>query len=214
MTPSRDFEAAARTILGRRLSDEETVRLSNYLDILVKWQRTHRLVGSGDRKWIIDKLLLDSLLFVALLPPDAKEIADLGSGAGFPGIPLAVVLPSARVCLIEARQKRTAFLAAARRELHLDNANIYSGRVGEHDFPPELSSRFDVVVGRCAGGPDAVIPISLLLVRPGGVVILSGAPRPTPLPCGEWRTVPGVRQGTLRRFAIVTRPADTAAKNP
>ena len=206
MNPRGDLQDAAAPILGRRLSDEETEKLNNYLNLILKWQRIHRLVGSDDRNWILQSLLLDSLLFTKVLPREAKEIADLGSGAGIPGIPLAIVLPSTRMRLIEARQKRVAFLATAIRELRLDNARVHSGHLEEAAVPPELSGSFDAVVGRCAGDLGKVIPVGLLLVRSGGVVVFSGPPRSRPLPSGGWLTIPGVEPGTLRRFAVVTKP--------
>jgi hypothetical protein len=83
-------------------------------------------------------------------------------------------------------------------------------RLSVDAIPAEIAGMFDAVVARCAGDQGAVIPIGLQLVRPGGVVIVSGPPRLRPLAVGRWVTVPGVRPDSDRRFSVAVRPADTA----
>jgi len=211
VTPRLDFEGSARSILGRPLSEEERDALHKYVNLLMKWQRTYRLVGSGEREWILEHVVLDSLLYTKVVPGGAGEIADLGAGAGVPGNPLSVVLRPARVCLVESQQRRVAFLAAAVRELDLDNASVFSGRVADPEIPVDLLGRFDAVVGRCAGNPEKVIPIGLSLVKPGGIVIVSGPPRPRTISVGRWITVPGIREGSTRRFVVAERRGKDAS---
>ena len=205
MTRRLDFEGSARSILGRALSEEERDALHKYMNLLMKWQSTYRLVGSGEREWILEHVVLDSLLYTKVVPGGAGEIADLGAGAGVPGIPLSVVLRPARVCLVESQQRRVAFLAAAVRELDLDNASVFSGRVADPEIPVDLLGRFDAVVGRCAGNAEKVVPIGLSLVKPGGLVIVSGPPRLRTISVGHWITVPGIREGSTRRFVVAER---------
>jgi 16S rRNA (guanine527-N7)-methyltransferase len=197
------------SILGRPISQRELNLLFKYLNILIKWQRTHRLVGSGDPDWVIENLILDSLLFVKVLPSPADRILDLGSGAGVPGIPLAIVLERTAVTLVEARQKRGSFLAFALRDLGLTNAKLLRGRLEVDALPSELAGVFDAVVARCVGGHSEVVPLGLELAKPGGVVIVSGPPEARRTPFGEWITVGGVKPGSIRRFAVVARPAST-----
>ena len=99
--------AGARTILDRELSPTERAAFLTYMDLLLAWQRVYRLVGSSDRRWVIDELILDSLLFVRFLPAHARSVLDLGSGAGIPGIPLRIVRPMVRFTLLEARRRRS-----------------------------------------------------------------------------------------------------------
>src|SRR5688572_4764254 len=103
------LESAGRAILGRPLDQHELAAFGKYLTLLVKWQRVQRLVGSSDPEWIVEHLFLDSLLFLQVLPAELESLADVGSGAGFPGIPIKIVRPDLRVTLIESRQRRVSF---------------------------------------------------------------------------------------------------------
>jgi 16S rRNA (guanine527-N7)-methyltransferase len=191
----------ARDILHRPLTGVELEALSKYLNLLIKWQKTQRLVGSAEPRWIVENLLLDSLLFLRVLPASLRTLLDLGSGAGLPGIPLKIVLGEVELVLVESRRKRVSFLASVIRELGLEHAHVVGRRVT--DAIDELQGRFDAVVMRCAGDPTELISVaSRLVVRPGGVVVASGPPKPRPLPLGDWVTVDAGKGRPLRRFAV------------
>ena len=192
----------ACTILGRRLSGLESSRFRKYIQLLVKWQRTQRLIGSTDPGWIVDNLLLDSLLFLRVLPGRALAVADVGSGAGVPGVPLSIVRTDLRLALIESRERRVSFLAAVVRELPLDNARVVSGRV--EDVARQMERQFDAVVMRCAGNFSELAVASGPLVVLGGVVIASGPPAGGRgrLAVGDWVDVPGLNAGSQRGFAV------------
>src|SRR5438046_6785393 len=191
----------AQQILGRPLTWHEQDLFSKYLLLLIKWQKSQRLVGSIDPDWIVENLFLDSLLFLKVLPSPLRTLLDLGSGAGLPGIPLKIVLAEVELVLVESRRKRLSFLSSAVRELGLEHARVVARRV--EDAIEELQSGFDAVVTRCAGDPGALMTVAArLVVRPGGVVVASGPPRPRPLPIGEWITVEAGRGRPLRRFAV------------
>jgi 16S rRNA (guanine527-N7)-methyltransferase len=195
-------DAAARlasgavAALGRPLTDSETSAMTKYLNLLVKWQRSQRLVSSAEPAWIVDNVLLDSLLFTRALPAGVSDLCDVGSGAGIPGVPLKIVLPALNVTLIEARQRRASFLSAVVRELALSRCRIISSRLEQ--VAEELAGSFDAVVMRCAGGLADLLPHVTRLLRPGGLVIASGPPQASPLLIGEWLEIQGPRG--LRRF--------------
>jgi 16S rRNA (guanine527-N7)-methyltransferase len=170
---------------------------------LIKWQRVHRLVGSIEPAWVAENLFLDSLLFLKVLPRDARELLDLGAGAGFPGVPLKIVLPEIRLTLVEARSRRASFLSALVRELGLSEVQVINARAEELIDQPRF--RFDAVVMRCAGSLDDVLPTAVKLLRAGGRAVASGPPVSTKLPCGAWVEVPGPRGA--RRFAVFDKPA-------
>ena len=194
------FSAGAASVLGRALERREIEMFGKYILLLQKWQRVHRLVGSVDPDWVVDNLFLDSLLFLKVVPQDAITVADLGSGAGFPGIPIKIVRPQTELSLIEARQRRASFLSAVSRELGLQGVRVLGGRAEDVG----LTGLFDVVVMRCAGSVERVLRAARGLAAPGGRVIVSGPPTLHRLDQGEWFEVAGVRPGSIRRFAVYT----------
>ncbi len=193
----------AHEILGRPLTREQAAKFIIYLNLLVKWQKVQRLVGSSDPASILDDLLLDSLLFVRVIPPNVGRLMDLGSGAGLPGIPLSIVLPSTQVTLVEAKQKRASFLSTAVRELGLGAARVVNSRA--EDLPSEFDRSFEAVVMRCAGPLDAVMPLAARFVAPGGSVIASGPPTAEPLTEGSWTNVARPGRHGARLFAVLNK---------
>jgi 16S rRNA (guanine527-N7)-methyltransferase len=154
--------------------------------------------------WIVEHLFLDSLLFLKLLPSWVRSLADLGSGAGLPGLPIKIVRPDIEVVLIESRRRRAMFLASTVRTLKLSGARVLEGRV--EDLVDQLAGRFDAVVMRCAGDLEEMVPRAAALAAERGVVIASGPPRPRPTTVAEWVVVPGVKRGATRRFAVHRKP--------
>ena len=106
MTPLEALSRGAEAILGRRLSEAERDSFAKYLSLLLKWQKSHRLVGSDEPMWIVEHLFLDSLLFLKLLPASCRKLADVGSGAGLPGLPIKIVRRELDVLLVESRRRR------------------------------------------------------------------------------------------------------------
>src|SRR5215208_2420874 len=115
--------------LRRPLSDEEGAQFSKYLNILTKWQKTHRLIGSVQPSWVVTNIFLDSLCFLELMPSGVSRVADVGSGAGVPGIPMAIVRPDVTFSLIEARERRASFLSTVVRELELAHVEVVARRL-------------------------------------------------------------------------------------
>jgi 16S rRNA (guanine527-N7)-methyltransferase len=157
--------------------------------LLQKWQRSQRLVGSSDPAWIIDHIILDSLLFARILPPESNRILDVGSGAGVPGVPLKIVLSGAAFTLLEARAKRISFLSAVVRELALGDCEVLHARL--EDVALQRPGVYDAVVMRCAGDPADLQASALRLLRPGGALIASGPPRRRDIQTDHWREVDG-----------------------
>jgi 16S rRNA (guanine527-N7)-methyltransferase len=198
--PQEALARGALSILGRALTPHERDLFSRYLTLLVKWQQSHRLIGSSDEMWIVEHLFLDSLLFQHLLPSTTRTLADLGSGAGMPGVPIKIVRSDIDVTLIESRRRRASFLSALVRELGLTQTRVIAERV--ENRLSDLEGRFDAVVMRCAGDIGELMPVAARLLAPRGVVIASGPPESRPLAQGEWVVVPGLRPPSTRRFAV------------
>jgi 16S rRNA (guanine527-N7)-methyltransferase len=189
--PTDSLRAGAAAILGRPLTDREANLFTNYLELLIKWQKSQRLVGSSDPDWIVERIFLDSLLFTRLLPLGVHTILDVGSGAGVPGVPLKIVMPETEITLLEARAKRASFLSAVVRELGLGGCEVLNARL--EAIQHERAGRYDALVMRCAGDPAALRDAALPLLRRGGVIIASGPPRPKPTAVGDWLEIEGPR---------------------
>jgi 16S rRNA (guanine527-N7)-methyltransferase len=117
-------------------------RLMKYLALLEKWNRVYNLTAVREARHMVTHHLLDSLSVVPYVR--AKTLLDLGSGAGLPGIPLALALPQTRVTLLDANQKKAVFLRQVKIELELENVEIACARA-EAWQPAE---RFEVVISR------------------------------------------------------------------
>ena len=157
--------------LDRPLTGVEVGLAHKYLKTLIKWQKSHRLVGSTNYEWMIENVIVDSIAFLTQVPPQAQVIADVGSGAGIPGIPIAIVRPDMRVALIESRRRRISFLSTVIRELRLSTVQVLPARV--EDLESTHRDQFDVVLMRCAGTATRILKPSLEILRPGGIAILT-----------------------------------------
>lgn len=150
------------------LSASARERLLDYAALLAKWNRTYNLTAIRDPFAMVAHHLLDSLSVLPHLPlaADRARIADAGSGAGLPGIPLAIARPRWHVALAESSQKKAAFLRQASIELALDNVEVHEGRV-EAWRPQPL---FDLVISRAFAALGEFIAACRHLVAPGGVL--------------------------------------------
>jgi 16S rRNA (guanine527-N7)-methyltransferase len=149
------------------LGPEARERLLDYMALLVKWNRTYNLTAIRDPLAMVAHHLLDSLAVAPHLPLGAgARLADAGSGAGLPGIPLAIARPDWHVALAEANQKKAAFLRQATIELRLSNVEVQEGRV-EAWRPQPL---FDVVISRAFAALADFIAACRHLLTPAGVL--------------------------------------------
>ena len=139
--------------LGINVSRETWGQLEAYVEILLKWHKAINLIGPATVDDIWSRHILDSAQLVPLLPPEAKKIADLGTGAGFPGLVLAALRPDLDVVLVESDARKAAFLGEAGRRMSLvKQPKIVIGRI---EAVP--SAQADVVVAR------ALAPLGTLL---------------------------------------------------
>jgi 16S rRNA (guanine527-N7)-methyltransferase len=143
-------------------------KLLAYLELLAKWNRTYNLTAIREPLKMVSHHLLDSLAALPHLPMEKKDsaLADVGSGGGLPGIPLAIAEPQWRVALNDANHKRGAFLRQAVIELELANAEVYIGRV--QSWRP--LERFAVVITRGFAELAQFVAACRHLVAPGGVL--------------------------------------------
>ena len=159
--------------LGLAIDGSAQGKLFAYVALLEKWNRTHNLTAIRDRAQMITHHLLDSLAVLPYLPVHAGlRLADVGSGGGLPGIPLAIARPDWLVTLIDSNHKKTAFLNQAVIELMLPNIEVVTSRV--EDVAP--AKPFDVVMSRAYSSLETFVRQSAgLLAREGRWVAMKGA---------------------------------------
>jgi 16S rRNA (guanine527-N7)-methyltransferase len=167
MTPEAALDRGLAE-LGLELPVGARERLLDYVALLVKWNRTYNLTAIRDPLAMVAHHLLDSLAVLPHLPlaRTGARLADAGSGAGLPGIPLALARPQWRVALAESSQKKAAFLRQAAIELALENVEVHEGRV-EAWRPATL---FDVVISRAFAALTEFLALCRHLVAPSGVL--------------------------------------------
>lgn len=128
--------------MGLDLSPAAVDKLDQLLRLLAKWNRVYNLTGLHDEKMWVSHHLLDSLSIVSVLPPG--PLLDVGSGGGFPGVPIAIAEADREIVLLDSNNKKTAFLRQVVAELGLANVVVETRRL--EDFKPARS--FEVVVSR------------------------------------------------------------------
>jgi 16S rRNA (guanine527-N7)-methyltransferase len=144
--------------------------------LLAKWSRRLNLTAHRALDAIVRRLLLEAAALAAQIPP-VMSLADIGSGAGFPGLPIAVLRPECDVTLVEARQKRHHFQRAVVRELGLSNATLELGRA--ENLEPRSHA---AVIAQALAPPARALPWLLPWVVDGGLVLLPGSAIPPEVP--------------------------------
>lgn len=153
--------------LGLELPLGAEALLMRYLALLEKWNRTYNLTAIHAPLEVVSHHLLDSLAVLPHLPvPTEGALADIGAGAGLPGIPLALARPQWRITLNDSSEKKLAFLRQATIELKLSNVELHEGRV-EHWMP---HPKFALVISRAFARLDQFRARCAHLVASGGVL--------------------------------------------
>jgi 16S rRNA (guanine527-N7)-methyltransferase len=140
--------------------------------LLDRWNRTYNLTAIRDPREMLTKHLLDSLAMHRFL--DRERLADLGTGPGLPGIPLAIARPGLQVALVESNGKKARFLREAVRVLALGNARVLEARAEAVAEP----AAFDVVTARALDRLAGIIAVGGHLLAPGGRLLAMKGQRP------------------------------------
>ncbi len=188
--------------------------LLDYLALLARWNKTYNLTAVRDPQEMVDKHLLDSLAmhpYVDGLVARGGALADLGTGPGLPGIPLAIVKPGLRVTLVESNGKKARFLREAVRQLGLKDVRVVESRIEDVDEP----GAFDAITARALATLPLILELGGHLLQPEGRLLAMKGVYPADeiaaLPAG-WAlqsayplTVPGL--AAERHLVVVGRGA-------
>ena len=160
--------AAGLAPFGVAADDRLCSRIRDYISLLSLWNQKISLTTVVEPEEIIQFHFGESLFAVRSVPIENGRLADVGSGAGFPGIPIAMAVPSLKVALIEANHKKAAFLSEAVRRLDLGNATVLRSRMNDVQEP----EGFDFITARAVGLHKELIEWSHRFLGPSAKLVL------------------------------------------
>lgn len=179
--------------------------IRSYIELLLRWNRHISLTAVEDPLEIIHFHFGESVSAISIASIQGGRLADVGTGAGFPGIPLAMFAPHLQVTLIEANTRKAAFVAEVQRSLNLNNVRIFRGRF---DDPATPLSKSDFIAARALGSYDELLDWSGGVLNPSGRVLLwlglDHAGRISQNPAWQWEP-PHRIPGTKKRVLLVGR---------
>jgi 16S rRNA (guanine527-N7)-methyltransferase len=177
MTLRRTLIDGAATF-GLGLTDEQSDACLVYLVELEKWNRKFNLTAIRDEREIITKHFIDSFSYLRGFDPEpGMALLDMGSGAGFPALPIKIAAPALLVVMVESVRKKGTFLRHIIRTLRLEGVEVLDARTGA--LLPEHYARYDVVTARAFADMGTVLQEGPLFLKPGGLMILSRGPAET-----------------------------------
>ncbi len=160
------------SVLGGEISAIQTEQFAKYSSMLVEWNEKMNLTAVTDDEGISVKHFLDSILPLYHIDfAGIKNIADIGTGAGFPGLPIKIMRPDISLTLIDSLNKRINFLNEVTEELELKDVTCIHGRAEECGHKKELREKFDAVVSRAVANMTMLAEFCLPFVKKGGLFI-------------------------------------------
>lgn len=174
--------------------------ISAYIELLLRWNSKINLTAITDPDEIVSRNFAESFLALRYLGSEVGRLADVGSGAGFPGLALKLALPRWSATLVESSRKKAAFLSEAARTLHLDHVTVECARWQESKIPP---ASLDAITARALGDYEELAGWARSKLNPSGKLLLwvgaSDAVRLRSLPEWNWQAeeVPDSRERVL-----------------
>lgn len=155
------------------LTDDQKDQFVRYYELLVEWNSFMNLTAITDWDEVVVKHFLDSLSIVKIVNMTDMSylLLDVGTGAGFPGIPLKIAFPNLKVVLLDSLNKRIKFLNSVIEELNLDNIEAYHGRAEEFGKNIKYREQFDFVVSRAVANLSLLSELCIPFIKVGGSFI-------------------------------------------
>jgi len=161
--------------LGIEITTPQTEAFSLYLSEIKRWNRVYSLTALKTDEDIVIRHFIDSCLYLKFLPPGKLRIADVGSGAGLPGIPIKIIRPELNISLIEPSRKKATFLRHALRALGLEGMEVIEKPV--EAAGTARTADFDVALTRALFTVKRFIAKASPIVKEGGLLLMSKGPK-------------------------------------
>ena len=157
-------------ILGVRLSVEQIEQFYKYMNLLIEWDEKMNLTAITEPKEIILKHFIDSITILKYIDDNSK-LVDVGTGAGFPGVPLSIMNPTLKITLVDSLNKRLIFLQEVVKELNLKHIEIVHARAEEFGQNKNYREKFDIATSRAVANLATLSEYLVPLVKIGGKII-------------------------------------------
>lgn len=157
--------------LGLTLTELQMNQFLRYYELLVEWNKVMNLTAITDFHEVVIKHFIDSLSLVKVRIPEKERLLDMGTGAGFPGIPLKIAFPELQVVLLDSLNKRISFLETVIEELKLQKISAFHGRAEDFGHKEGFRESFDLCVSRAVAKLSILSEYCVPYVKTGGYFI-------------------------------------------
>lgn len=163
--------------LGLKCTDKTIDKFSKYREILVEWNQKMNLTGIEDEKEVYIKHFLDSLAAVKKgYIKDGMSIIDVGTGAGFPGLPLKICLENSKVTLLDSLNKRINFLSEVCSNINIDDIELIHGRAEDFGKDENYREQYDIATARAVAGLPILMEFCVPFIKVGGYFVCLKGP--------------------------------------
>lgn len=217
----------AQTFLGLHLTDKARGQAETFYNLVMEWNQMMNLTAITEVTEVVDKHFIDSFLFAPFIPQGDKiSLVDVGSGAGFPGIPLAILRPDIEVTCVDSLKKRIGFLEKVVQECGLDHVQPLHGRTEDLVKDPAHRDAYDFATARAVARLPVLLEYAMPFVKVGGKLIAGKGPdlKEEILASGPASQALGARlvttsetslpRGDLRYFALFEKTEATPKRFP